>query len=40
MSNPKGGFFWLLRCFTGYFSTFAVQKTDDGTTIYNVSVCR
>lgn len=23
----------MLRCFTGYFSTFAVQKTDDGTTI-------
>lgn len=27
----------MLRCFTGYFSTFAVQKTDDGTTI--ISKC-
>ncbi len=32
MSNGESGFFWYADLFTGYFSTFALQKKDDGTT--------
>lgn|GEM_PF-10078 len=33
MSNGLGCFFWHAGCFTGLFSTFALQKTDDRSAI-------